>query len=120
MTSKDDLTANHLPVKHSYAQGSSLTWLPPLPAGAHTEGGLVIDMPLNNIKEYLSSMLDFEHIAKDEDLLDHLMQSYQANDPNEASAQRPLGVKLQTTLEKSVIYEQLDHDTKLRIMQRLH
>lgn len=116
MTSKDDLTAYHIPVKHSYAQGSSLAWLPPLPAEPHIEGGLVIDMPLNNIKEYLSSMLDFEHIARDEDLLDHLMQSYHVNDPNKTSTQRSLSEKLQMTIEKSVIYEQLDHDTKLRIM----
>jgi len=45
-------------------------------------------MPLINIKEYLSSMFDFEHIARDEDLLDHLMQSYHVNDLNKTSAQR--------------------------------
>jgi hypothetical protein len=91
-----------------------------LPAEPHIEGGLIIDMPLNNIKEYLSSMFDFEHIARDEDLLYHLMQSYHVNDPNKTSAQRSLSEKLQMTFKKSVIYEQLDQDTKLRIMQRLH
>ena len=91
-----------------------------MPAEPHIEGGLIIDMPLNNIKEYLSSMFDFEHIARDEDLLYDLMESYHVNDPNKTSAQRSLSEKLQMTIEKSVIYEQLDHDTKLRIMQRLH
>jgi hypothetical protein len=73
MTSRDDLAKAHVPQRHSYIHGDSLAQLAPEPSEASESGGLVIDMPLEGIKEYLAPLLDLDEMATDEALVAHLL-----------------------------------------------
>lgn len=53
LLTNDDLQTAHHPKKHAYQHGQQLTLLPPLPTLHNRHDGYIIDMPLEDISNYL-------------------------------------------------------------------
>ena len=120
MISRADLLASHEPVRHYYTHGSSLVQLPPQPAEPPRDGGLIIDMPLDGIKEYLSPMIVLDELASDEDLVTQLHQSSQMSAPPHSKAAGQAAYRLENALTSSAVFDRLDEDTQSRVLARLH
>ena len=119
MTSRDDFARTHVPQRHSYIHGDSLAQLAPWPSEASDTESLVIDMPLEGIKEYLAPLLDIDEIASDEALVAHLLASSRASEPSTCIPPASNTVQLEMYLRSSAVFERFDEETKSRVIDRL-
>jgi hypothetical protein len=119
MTSRDDFARAHVPQKRSYIHGDSLAQLAPEPSEASDTGSLVIDMPLEGIKEYLAPLLDLDEIATDEALVAHLLASSRASGPSTCIPAASGTLQLEMCLRSSAVFERFDEETRSRVIDRL-
>jgi len=72
MLDAEDLARKHKPKTVAYSHGTRFSELPPLPALASKTGGMIIEMPLEGIREYLDRVITLDSLEDDESLVLHL------------------------------------------------
>lgn len=113
----EDLRRKHQPLTLTYNLGTRFHSMPPLPALATKTGGMIIQMPLEGIQEYLSRVLQLEALQPDESLITNLNELLGST--RVKPLQLPPRERLELDLRSSRLFEVLEETERRKMIERL-